>query len=83
MTVDELQAILTNVLPVQAYREVGLHGGKVTWTFPYNIWKLSYAASGGNVGTIVLNDHAGLANVSLSREGVNSFLAILKAVGAV
>lgn len=84
MTVDELKAVLAQVLPQSAFWNCGLHGGSVTWTFPDNIWKLSYAAgSGGGVGTIHLKDEKGTAIVSLNRDGARSFLPIMKAVGAV
>jgi hypothetical protein len=83
MTVEELQAILADVVPVRAFRDHGLHGGKMTWTYPGNIWRLNYAATGGKVGTVVLTDEMGMATVSLNGDGVGSLLPILKAVGAV
>ena len=84
LTVDELRAILAGVLPRAAFWDAGIHSGKVTWTFPDNMWKLSYAAgSGGHVGAVHFQDERGMATVSLNREGLGSMLPILKAVGAV
>lgn len=84
MNVDELKATLDHVLPRNAFRDHGIHGGHATWTFPENIWELSYAAgSGGLVETIHLKAKQGTAIVSLNRDGVDSLLDILKAVGAV
>ena len=86
MTVDELRDILAEVLPRQAYAATGLHSGSATWTYPYNIWKLTYASEAGKsgvVGVINIQDEAKSAHITLFSQGVGSLLAVLKAVGAV
>lgn len=83
MTVEALRAILQSVLPRHAFTSFGIHSGKASWTFPDGIWALDYAVLDGKVGTIVLRDEPRTTNICLSRGGVTSFLAILKAVGAV
>lgn len=86
MNVDELRDILAEAIPRQAYVALNLHGGSATWTFPYNIWKLTYAGKPGESGTVAvinIQDEAKTAQVTLHSQGVGSLLAVLKGVGAV
>jgi hypothetical protein len=82
-TSSGFRELLDDMLPTNTFRSADAYGGRAVWVFEKDLWTVSYVCKMGAVhGVTVMNEGSSVI-VSLRRDSIGSFPAVLKAVGAV